>query len=153
MWVWVYLELCSLRCSPEVEECPPLSRWPLPLLHPRIPLISAGSWSTCCPPGHPGPSQQRSFPDSQPLPFTGVLLLFLPRCRTLHLPSLNFLIFLSTQFLSLSRFHIWSMGTHVESPAESHRDNEGPWAYEERLSNLSLFSLEREDWEGNLTNS
>lgn len=63
----------------------------------------AGSWLTCCPSGCPGPSPQSYFPAGQSLSCTGCMGLFLPRCRTLRLPLLNFIRLLSTQLSSLSR--------------------------------------------------
>jgi len=49
---------------------------------------TAGSWPTCCPPGHPGPSAELLSSRSASHLFQ-CMQLFLPRCRSLCLPLLS----------------------------------------------------------------
>lgn len=65
---------------------------------------------SCCPPGPQASSQQSCFPVSQPPAHTGAWGFSLPRSRTLCLPLLNCIRFLSAQFSSLWR-SLW-MATH-----------------------------------------
>ncbi|KFR14664.1 Sterol regulatory element-binding protein cleavage-activating protein, partial [Opisthocomus hoazin] len=91
-------------CCPHSSECTPGDHWPS-----GQPGHAAGSWSPCCPPALPVPLHRAALQQVSPS-LDWCLGLFLPRCRTLHLPWLNFIRFLSAQLPSLSS---WSREPHV----------------------------------------
>ena len=88
-----------LICWPSSFQCMqgyPWPSWQGMLRH------TAGSWPTCCPSGHPGPSLQRSSQAGQHLTSTDAYCYSSPGAR-LYLFLLNLIRFLSVQLSRLTK--------------------------------------------------